>query len=541
MTETEDLFQQVDKLNSIGIALSSERNTQRLLEMILIGAQELVHADGGTLYLAKNNELSFEIIRNKSLAISMGGSSDGPITFKPVPMYQSDGQANEKNVVTYSALHKKTINIKDAYNEEGFDFSGTKAFDAKTGYRSHSMLTVPMKDHHNEIIGVLQLINCLDANEKVVPFSEQNQRLVESLASQAAVALTKKNLVKELEDLLDSFIMLVATAIDEKSPYTGGHCRRIPELTLMLAKAASEEKDGPLSGFKMDEDDIRELTVASWLHDCGKITTPEYVIDKATKLETIFDRIHLINTRFELLKTQVELDTYKKIFEAQKQNQNDEIEKLQKELEQKLKQLNSDKTFINEVNIGSEFMDENKQVRVLQIAKYTLKNEKGEEIPFLSDNEVYNLNIPKGTLTKEEREIINNHIKVTIRMLESLPFPKHLKRVPEFAGGHHEKMDGKGYPKGLKRDEMSIQARCMGIADIFEALTAKDRPYKKPKPLSEALSILGKMKLDNHVDPDLFDIFIKKRIYLDYAKKFLPPEQIDFVDHKKIPGYSGEI
>ena len=533
-----DLLNQLDRLNTIGVALSAEHDNDSLLEIILLGAKELTNADGGTLYLVTDDaKLKFEIMRTLSLDIAMGGTTGKQISFPPLPIYLEDGKPNTNMVAAYSVVNAKTVNIADAYLTEGFDFSGTRKFDEKTGYRSKSFLTVPMKNHENEIIGVLQLINAIDPlTKQIIAFSESHQRLVESLASQAAVALTNHNLIDGLKHLFESFIKLIADAIDEKSPYTGGHCQRVPELTMMLAKAAIATKTGPLQDFSMSEKEIYELNIAAWLHDCGKVTTPESVMDKATKLETIFDRIHLVDHRFELVKTQRE-NTYlhKALLAANGKPAN--LKKITHDINVIKKQLDDDKNFIRKVNFGTEFMMPADIQRVKDIASYEYKNDSGQSVKFLSENEVYNLTIERGTLTPEERMVINNHIVVTINMLEALPYPKDLRRVPEYAGGHHERMDGKGYPKGLTRDEMSIPARMMGIADIFEALTSKDRPYKKAKTLSETLTILGKMCLDNHIDPDIFDLFIREKIYLSYAEKFLEPEQIDIVDVANIPGF----
>jgi HD-GYP domain-containing protein (c-di-GMP phosphodiesterase class II) len=535
-----DVLNQLERLNSIGVALSAEHDNNRLLEVILLGAKELTNADGGTLYTVREDgKLKFEIMRTLSLDIAMGGTTGKEIPFPPLPIYLDDGTPNTNMVAAYSVVNAKTVNIPDAYLTEGFDFSGTRKFDEKTGYRSKSFLTVPMTNHENEIIGVLQLINAIDPfTKEIIAFSQSHQRLVESLASQAAVALTNHNLINGLKGLFESFIKLIADAIDEKSPYTGGHCQRVPDLTMMLADAAIKTKVGPLKDFTMTESEVYELKIAAWLHDCGKVTTPEHVMDKATKLETIFDRIHLIDERFELLKAQRENALLRKALTTSNGKMVNTLQ-LEREISAMRKLLEEDKSFIRQVNFGSESMRTEDLQRIKAIANYEYLNESGHTARFLSENEVSNLTIERGTLTPEERMIINNHIVVTINMLESLSYPKDLRRVPEYAGGHHERMDGKGYPKGLTREEMSIPARMMGVADIFEALTSKDRPYKKAKTLSETLHILGKMRLDNHIDPDIFDLFIREKIYLKYAEKFLEPTQIDEVDVAVIPGYIG--
>jgi HD-GYP domain-containing protein (c-di-GMP phosphodiesterase class II) len=528
------LLQRLDELNAIGVALSSERDINRLLETILVAAKRITHADAGTLYLVEPEQkvLKFEIMRTDSLGIAMGGATGKPISFPPIALVDANGQPNNSMVVAYVVLNDRTVNIADAYIAEGFDFSGTKNFDKKTGYRSTSFLAVPMKNHENEIIGVLQLINALDRETgKITAFSTADQHLLESLASQAAVALTNRRLIQQLEELFESFINLINTAIDDKSPYTGGHCERVPVLTMMLAEAVNRTTRGPLKDFMMSDQDRHELKMAGLLHDCGKITTPVHVVDKATKLQTLFDRIHLLDTRFEVLKRDAEIAMLRKGGGSG----------AMAEFEARMRQLEEDCEFLHRCNIGSERMEEADQARVRRIAAYPWRNEQGEMADFLSADEVENLTIPFGTLTNAERAVINHHIDVTIKMLESLPWPKHLKNVPEYAGGHHERMDGKGYPRGLTREQMSVQARVMGIADIFEALTAKDRPYKKGKTLTESLDILGKFKLAGHIDPDLFDVFVREKVYLNYARQFLDPAQIDEVDESRIPGYSAQV
>jgi HD-GYP domain-containing protein (c-di-GMP phosphodiesterase class II) len=522
----EDLGQRLEQLNLIGASLSAERDINRLLELILAAAKSITGADGGTLYrVAEDKTLRFEIVRTSSLKYYLGGTSGNPVPFYPIQLYK-DGNPNHSMVAAHAALTGKTVNIADAYTADGFDFSGTRAFDSKTGYRSKSFLTVPMRNHQHETIGVLQLINAQDpASGAIVPFSDSDQRLAESLASQAAIALTNRMLINQLEQLFESFINLINSAIDEKSPYTGGHCQRVPVLTMMLAEAVNDTRAGPLAGFHMTEKDRYELKIAGLLHDCGKVTTPVHVVDKATKLETIYDRIHLIDTRFEILKRDLEVQCLK-----------DQVN--EKQLRDRLRELEDDRRFLHACNIGSERMSDDDVARVRRIAAYRWRDVTGHEANFLSEDEVKNLTIRAGTLTEDERKIINHHIVATIKMLEALPWPKHLTRVPEYAGGHHERMDGKGYPRGLTREQMSVQARCMGIADIFEALTARDRPYKKGKTLSESLQILGRMKLNNHIDPDLFDIFVRHKVYQRYAEMFLDKEQIDEVDESKIPGYA---
>jgi len=508
--------------------------------MILVGAKGLTCADGGTIYsVTDDRRLRFEIMRTSSLGFAMGGTSGVPIPFEPLPLYLPDGTPNTKMVVSHAALTGEIVNIPDAYEAANFDFSGTRAFDQRTGYRSCSFLTVPMKDHEDTIIGVLQLINAIDPDSgAVVPFSDTDQRLVASLASQASVSLTNNILIQEMKHLFDAMIQLLATAIDDKSPYTGGHCRRVPVAAMLLAEAVSLCQSGPLRDFSLDEAGHYELEIAAWLHDCGKVTTPEYVVDKARKLETIYDRIAEIDTRFEVVRRDAIIELLEGKLSAQTRGETGMIPALEAAFLAKVADLEADRDFLRRCNSGEEFMQENDRERVRAIAeRYLWVNPAGHQVPLLDADEIENLTIARGTLNDHERKVINNHIVTTIKMLESLPFPKHLRNVPEFAGGHHERMDGRGYPRGLTGEQMSLQARIMAIADVFEALTASDRPYKKAKTLTETLNIMGKMALDQHIDSDLFQIFVREQIYLDYAHRFLAPEQIDSVDHNAIPGY----
>jgi HD-GYP domain-containing protein (c-di-GMP phosphodiesterase class II) len=534
---TVDFSSLLKELTDIGVALSAEKDHSRLLEIILLKAMEVTNADGGSLYTHTEDKcLKFEIMLTESLGVHKGGTSDESIDFYPIALFNEDGTANDHMVAAWAAISGETVNIDDAYTSEKFDFSGTRSFDEKTGYRSTSFLTVPMNNHENELIGVLQLINAQDPESgQVVPFSKFDQQVVESLSSQAAVTITNRSLIDAQKELFDALIQLIADAIDEKSPYTAGHCRRVPVLTNMLADSVCAMDKGPLKDFQMTELEKYELEVAAWLHDCGKITTPEYVVDKGTKLETIFDRIQLVDNRFEILKRDAEIEALRGLLANG--NSNDVDLDNDTAYQKRLRWIEDSQKFIRTCNIGGEAISDEDTARIDEIARETLNSSPTIEEALLTDDESQNLKIGRGTLSVREREIINNHVSVTIKMLESLPYPKHLRRVPEYAGGHHEKMDGTGYPNRLTGKEMSLQARMVAIADVFEALTASDRPYKKAMPLSQSLKILGQMKLDGHIDPDLFDIFVENKIYLKYAQEHLSEKQIDEVDVMQIPGY----
>jgi HD-GYP domain-containing protein (c-di-GMP phosphodiesterase class II) len=526
--------QVLDEMLNVGIALSSEKNTAKLLESILLTAKKLSNADGGTIYsVNEDNALVFDTLFNDTLGLHWGGSSGQPIQFSPIPIYKN-GRVNRTAIVAVAAQANRVINIDDIYEATEYDIEHAKQIDQNNNYRTKSVLTIPMVNHEGDINGVLQLVNARDENS-IIPFSSATERAILAMASLASVALTNRQLIDSMEELFQAFTQLIAKAIDEKSPYTGGHCRRVPQLTMMIAEAVHRHQEGPMADFTMTDADRHELNLAGWIHDCGKVATPEYVMDKSKKLETIFDRIAQVETRFELAKRDTELALTKQILTADNEQ---EKQDLQQQLASALRQLEDDFEFVRNANTGGEFMDKADQDRLARIGASTTVIISGEEHPLLNEEEIYNLRTARGTLNHEERQIINRHMDITVEMLESLPFPKHLRRVPEFAGGHHEKMDGTGYPKGLKRDEMSIPARIMAIADIFEALTAADRPYKDAKKLSECLTIMGKMRLGDHIDPDLFEVFVKEKVHVEYAEKFLKPEQMDDLPLDKIPGFS---
>ncbi len=532
-TDTQDQFKPALSFTNTDLLLelSAETNTGKLVERILEESQKFSNADGGTVYLlkhpphdSKNNgpELSFAVLANNTLntyySIFRNGDDENQ-TFPPIPLYDENGNENHNNVVTYAALTKKVIGIEDAYNADDFDFSGTRSFDEKANYHSQSFLTVPLLNHEQDVIGVLQLINAQDAAGNVIAFSNEAIDLVTGLAGYAAIALNNQLLVKDLKNLLDAFIQCIAQAIDAKSSHTSAHCQRIPLLMELIAQAACENQD-KFKDFNLDEDDWYELKVAAWLHDCGKLATPDSVLDKSTKLHLMQDGIENIKTRFEAAMLSMEKQTFEQAL-----SQAIEFDSI--ELEKRKQQLKDDLEFVVQSNKGGEFISNESKQRLTRIAAQTWIDSDGNSHHLLTPQELGFLLIERGTLSEEERDQINNHMAVTIDMLESLPFPRKLQRVPEYAGGHHEKMDGTGFPRGLTRDQMSIPARMMAIADIFEALTSKERPYKDPMKISQSLEIMQRMKENNHIDGDLYDLFVNARVWEKYAKLELLPEQLD--------------
>jgi HD-GYP domain-containing protein (c-di-GMP phosphodiesterase class II) len=525
---TRERLRRATLLHRTGLALSSERNRDRLLETILVEAQDVCHADGGTLYLRNDrDELGFAILRNDSLGLRLGGTTGKAVDLPPIPTIDpTSGQPNRANVASFAANVKQSINIRDAYDAPGFDFSGARAFDELHGYRSQSFLTIPLQNSEGLVVGVLQLINARrSATNEVVPFRHEDQLIVEAFASQAGIAIDNRNLLDGQKELLESFIMMIAGAIDAKSPYTGAHCERVPVLTEMLTRSLCEAKSGPFADFSLSDEEWYELRIAAWLHDCGKVVTPTHLMDKATKLESVYDRVQAVRTRFELLARDARIA----FLEAAAGRPDSERTLLESAHVAHLAELEGELALLERSNIGGEFLSPDEQAKIRSIGARTYL-ERGERRPVLSPDELENLCISRGTLTREERIVINGHMVQTVRMLDALPFPRHLRRVPEYAGGHHERMDGKGYPKGLFAADMSIPARVLAIADVFEALTATDRPYKSGKKLSETMRIMANMKRDNHLDPELFDHFVENRVYRAYAERYLRPDLIDAVD-----------
>ena len=483
-----DLEDRLRRLNEIGMALSSvQNNLNALLERILQEARRFTRAEAGTLYLACEDYLTFEIIQNDKLQIFVGGSRE-KIDMPPVAI-------NKESVSGYVAITGEILNITDVYAEEGQPFEGPRNYDRMTGYHTHSMLVVPMRDHDDQVIGILQLLNSLDPNSgEAIAFSAEDVALIESLASQAAVAINNVRLIEETEALFESFVQVMATAIDERSPYTGGHIRRVAELTMVMAHAINTCAEGVFADVEFGDEELEELRLAAWMHDIGKITTPEWVVDKPTKLTTIFDRVELVRTRFALIRKEFELQIARRTLDAA-------------EGQQLMAEVDADVDFVTRANLPGEYMEDEDLARLEKIAAKTYICD-SESRPYLTAEELENLSIIKGSLTDTERQKINDHAVMSIKMLEQIPFTRKLRQVPAIAGAHHERLDGTGYPLGLKDDEISLQARILALVDIFESLTADDRPYRA-KPLSRelVLRILQEMVDGNHIDRDVHEVF----------------------------------
>jgi len=545
-------------------SLASEHDLDRLLDLITQETMAAIKAKAAMAFIVND---ATHLLKPKTFEASVSNKS-AAAAFDALPNYPiRDGGELSR----FLATGKRTIVAAENLSQLRPVIEPLKLINPQAFLQ-------PLINRQGDRIGLLCLI--FDETDEINSDRQRGRRaFIETLSGFAAVTLESRRMLRMQKDLLDSFIKLLAGAIDSKSPYTGGHCQRVPVLTELLAQKACEAKDGPFADFCLTGDEWEAVRIASWLHDCGKVTTPEFVVDKATKLETIYDRIHEIRMRFEVVKREAQVLCWQKIAEG------GDRETALNALEEEWNTLDEEFGFVAGCNLGGEFMDQAKIDRLQRIASRrwmrTLDDRIGisweetqrkERIPadplpvmepILADREdhiylrsesekistdniygfkldvpeylynkgeIHNLSISRGTLTGEDRYKINDHIVQTIIMLKQLPYPKHLANVPDIAGSHHEKMNGTGYPRKLSGKDMSIPARMMVIADIFEALTASDRPYKKAKTVSEAIHILSMMEKEQHIDPDLFHLFLSSGAYLEYARQYLLPEQIDEVD-----------
>lgn len=507
---SEHKFEEIMKIN---LAFSSQHDKNILLEDILTLTRNLTNADAGTLYIKSKDEkyLSFKVVHNNTLNIKMGGTKNN-LNWPDLPIFEENGKTNNEMVAVVCANEKRIINIPDVYKTTKYQFDGTKDFDKSTSYHSKSMLVIPLINHDNEVIGVLQLINKIK-NGEIINFNKLDEKVIISLASQAAMALTNMQLITSLEDFIDAFVTTIAKAIDTKSPYTSDHIGKVEEIALLVAKAISDDNT-IYKKIKYSENDYKQLSLAAWMHDIGKISMPEHIMDKATKLEKIFDRIHLIEQRFEVIKLNKEIEYLK--------NQTPRTE-----YENFINEINNDIEFIKRINFGGEFLSEEDIQKLENISKKVYIKNDGEIISFISEDEFYNLSIKKGTLTKEEIEIIRNHAQLSLDMISGLPFPKKYKDVLNIACNHHEKLNGLGYPRGLKAEEIRLEDRIMILADIFEALTASARPYKDAMKLSKVKDILSSMANKGELDKELIDFFFNHKILHEYSKNELKSYQLD--------------
>ncbi len=513
---------QLQSLIDIAQALSAETDLNRLLEMIVEQGMEFSHADGGTLYRVSpdKKELIFTVVQNRSLDIKMGGSAN-PISWDNLPLYLEDDLPNVRMVAALCALNKEVIVIDDIYREPHFNFEGTKKFDASTGYHSSSMLVVPLLDQNHELLGVLQLINKQDVAGNHIPFRLQDQRNAMALASQAAISLTNTLLILELETLFETVVGTITKAFDEKCSFTGGHVRYVSDLAQIIAKGIDIDQNFyPEVNYSFD--DLHTIKIAALLHDIGKIATPEFIMQKSTKLEKTVDRIHSIKERIEIIKRD------KKIAWLETQlscDSADQLQQIEQQYRAAIQQMDNAFALIEQTNNGLRYLTDEQLAEIEKMAELEYEID-GKSLPLLSEDEKLNLSIRNGTLNQDERNKIMDHARVSLELLETMPFPKKYEDVVHIAANHHEKLDGTGYPRGLTAEQLTLEDRILILADLYEALSSQDRPYKDPKPLSEISRILCFMANDGHIDKKLLRFFFESGSYKQFNKN-LRSDQLD--------------
>ena len=544
-----------------GVIFTRERNISNILETTLNTARNLTFSDGGTIYILEevfsdnpidpgeieSRNLKFVALQNETMGTNLKG--DDIDIMPPVPL-EVDGEPNLSNVSSYCANTGEMLNFDDVYDAEGFDFTGTSSYDKANNYRSQSMLVIPLEDHENNIIGVLQLINRKLPDGTIGGFSAEDIELVQSVSYPAAASITQQRLINEQANLFNAFVTVLAQGLGEKSPHTYNHIRRVAALGEALSESLSNWKEGPYSDISYSEEEMTEIRLAGWMHDIGKITTPEHIVSKQKKLQIVMDRFELIVERFTSKMKDLKIEMLEQQLEAVIAGEDEaQLIALSKECEEKILQLKTQLNALFETNKGSENMPDEQVALIEDLASQTrdalyrtevaiehgfplLKgfSEDSHKAPLIDDKEKESLLIRRGTLSEEEREHIKLHADRSWRWLMELPFPRGQKRLPLYAGAHHEHLNGSGYPNGIEGKDMPMQARILAIADIFEALVANDRPYKDPMPLSQAMDILGDMVKRGNLDGEVVKIFLLSGDYLKFAEEHLNPEQIDSVD-----------
>ena len=491
----EDISKQIEGLLDIGIALSAQKDHNKVLEMIVTEARDISRAEAGTLYLFQNQELEFKIIQNDVLNIEKGGKGE-EINLPPV-------EIEEKNVAGYCALTKKVVNINNVYDNEKFNFSGPKKYDEITGYKTISMLVAPLIDNSGELVGVLQLINARDKEGKVIPFAPYFEKVISSLASQAAVSINNIRYINEIQCLLSGFVEGMTAAIDARTPYNASHSQRIAQMVKRFIEVINSIDKGEFKSVYFDQKSQEELIMSAWLHDIGKMGVPLTVMNKASRLE---DRMDLILQRFDYIKIHLKFEL------AQLKNTKNKTF-LEAEIKEELNLLKEARDLVIYLNKASTFVDDKLRERLNFFAEQSYEDEENVLHNWLQEDEVIALSVPKGTLTPEERESIEEHVNIASRILQAISFPERLSKVSYWVSLHHEYLDGSGYPLGLVGEEIPMPGRIFAIADIFDALIAADRPYKKAKLIPDALKILGFMVEEGKLDKKLFAVFKKYEVW----------------------------
>jgi HD-GYP domain-containing protein (c-di-GMP phosphodiesterase class II) len=503
---------QFEELNRIGIALSAERDIGKLQDFILTTMRQLTNADGASLWLKMAGE---DGLPKLFLASSQNHSIDNTYQAFKVPV-------DEKSVVGYTVTMGTSQIYDDAYNPPPGKPQGGRGFDAQYGYRTKSMLTVPMRNYNNDVVGAVQLINAkrrfdqkltVDTVEaEVVSFRPEDLEMIESIASQAAVAIDNKTLLDSIQALFDGFVQASITAIEQRDPTTAGHSGRVEKLTSGIARAVTEIAVGKYKDVRLSEDQLKELRYACLLHDFGKVGVREHILIKAKKL--IPGQLEVIESRFEFVQRSLQVRYANEKLELMRREGISAagIDEIDRRLEAELRQL---RTWFEAIAAANEptVLPEDKASMLEVLSKQSYTDMSGAEHPLLDGQEFRFLSIRKGTLDEQERLEMESHVTHSFHFLSKIPWTPLMRGIPEIAYGHHEKLDGSGYPRGLREVDIPLQTKMMTIADIYDALTAQDRPYKRAVPTERALDILHAEAGGGKIDLELLDVFTAKRIY----------------------------
>ncbi len=478
------IVKEMRRFLSLSLALSQERDREALLSSILDTAMDLSHCDAGTLYLAEDDGLHFCRMVTRSLGIRQGGHAD-PISLPPVPL-------DPAYVCAWVALNNQPINVADVRTDPTFDFSGSLRYDAMTGYRTKSMLVVPMANDKGELVGVTQLINALDKNGEVIPFPQEVELLVDAISSQAAISVTNMQYSEQITRLLDSLVGALSTAIDERTPYNANHTRNM----VRYATRFLDWLDDTEHPWRFSQDKRRTFLLAVWLHDVGKLVVPLEVMDKESRLGA---RSREVEQRFREIGLLSRIDCLEGRISAEDNART-------------LAALEDARVLVAQTDRAGFLPDETLQ-QIDALAARTYVDENGRTLPWLTQEEHTCLTVRKGTLTAGERAVMESHVVVTARILSHVTFPKSYAQVPKWAAAHHELLNGKGYPDHLTADQIPQEVRLLTILDVFDALTARDRPYKPAIPIDKALGILHSMAREGSIDENILDLFEQSKAW----------------------------
>jgi HD-GYP domain-containing protein (c-di-GMP phosphodiesterase class II) len=491
------IINNIDDLLDIGIALSSGNKIEKVLELILKQARVITNADAGSIYFYENDKLNFKIMQNDTIELEKNyfGTKD------LLPAVS----VTRENVVGYSVITDKLVNIEDVYNDNEFDFSGPKKYDKLTGYKTTSMLVIPLKNIDEEVIGVLQLINARDDQGNTIPFAKEYEKVFSALASQAAITISNFKYLNQIEKLLNSFVESIATAIDARTKYNANHTKKLVRLLEKIIELINERNNKDFLNVYFNEERKEQVIMAAWLHDVGKVVTPLAVLNKASKLG---DRTDFVLQRLDYIRAETDKLYWQKKFEQEKMN-----ESLENKYNQKVDLISKARNLIIKLNDGNSPLTVQEEEDIKKYSKMTYLDGHGNKKKWLTEYELDCLMIKRGTLTAEERNQIEEHVTVGKNILKAIPFMDRLKKIPDFVYMHHELLDGSGYPEGIGGNEIPLEVRILTLVDIFEALTASDRPYRKALSIEKALDILERMVKEEKLDSKLFNLFKNNRVW----------------------------